>query len=267
MDSLLKIASAERFLARLVIDDDQWVLNGGLNLLARLGPAARLTRGADLATGIARSDVETRIRAAADRDLGDFLSFQVRAPVALDADGEAGGLRFRVDCDLADRDVATFNLDVVLTQPAPSEVDTVELPGLTAFAELPLVTMRALVPARQIVEKLHAYTRDHGAQVNGRPRDLVDMLALAAAVSFTIAELRRSGSAVFAERAGRSWPPAIQAPPPGWGLYWDREGRGRHGLPDVDRAGAFGLLGRFWSPVLDGSMVGSWDPAEWRWSR
>lgn len=264
LDSLLKIASSERFLARLVIGGDGWVLKGGLNLLARLGPDARLTRDADLATGFARSEVETQIRAAAERDLGDYLAFLVREPAPLDADGDAAGLRFRVDCLLADKALATFNVDVVLTEPVPSDIETVELPDLLGFAGLPPVSMPALSPGRQAIEKLHAYTRDYGAQENSRPRDLVDMLALATVLPFDARELRSIGTRVFADRGRQAWPPRLLAPPKGWAAYWDLNGRSAHGLPDVGLDGAFKMLNSFWDPVFVG-VAGRWSPVERTW--
>ena len=265
MDSLLKITASERFLARLVVNDDRWVLKGGLNLLARLGPGARLTRDADVATGIARSEIEERVRDAADRDLDDFLMFQVRPPVALQADCDEGGMRFRIHCLLAGTELATFNLDVVLLEPAASDVQDVTLPDFLAFAGVPPVTVPALRPGRQAIEKLHAYTRHYASGANQRPRDLVDMLALAVVTPFSASELRSVGTAVFSERARQPWPPPLDSPPSAWAAYWDGEGRARHGLPNVDLAGAFDLLSRFWTPVLDASHVETWRPSMWAW--
>ena len=111
--------------------------------------------------------------------------FRVRPPVALQADGDEGGMRFRIHCLLAGTDLATL--------------------------------------------------------------------------------LRSVGTAVFAERARQPWPPPLDPPPSAWAAYWDGEGRARHGLPNVDLAGAFDLLSRFWTPVLDASHVETWRPSIWAW--
>lgn len=265
MDSLLKITASERFLARLTVDGTRWVLKGGLNLLARLGPSARLTRDADVATGLARQEVEGHVRAAADRDLDEFMKYRLRGPEELEADGEDGGLRFAVDCLLAGKPVATFNLDVVLVEPAAADIERVTLLGLLAFADVAPVEMPAVGPARQMIEKLHAYTRDYGLRENSRPRDLIDMLAMSAVMPFGADHLRSVGQRVFAERARQAWPPALKEPPEGWTAYWDREGRAQHGLPDLSLGEAFAQLQTFWSPVLSDTAVGDWSPIERVW--
>jgi hypothetical protein len=263
--SLLKIVCSERFLARLVEGgDDRWVLKGGLNMLARLGPTARLTRDADLATGLAKMDVSIALADAADRKLDDFLEFRVSAPSALPADGEAGGQRFDVEARLAGRELANFKIDVVLTEPARAHVEPLVLPDRLGFAGLDPATILALRPARQTVEKLHAYTREYETE-NSRRRDLIDMLALAVVVPFAALELRDIGASVFKERARQTWPPTLAAPPASWNSYWEAEGRSRHGLPDVDLGGAYSLLERFWLPVLGSAPISSWDVIAWAW--
>ena len=266
MDSLLKIAAAGRLLARLMEADERWVLKGGLNMLAHLGLMARLTRDADLAAGLDRDVAVDAITAAAEKDLADHFHFRVRPPGPLPADGERGGLRFRVDAVVGGRPLASFDLDIVLAAPDPADVEWIALPNLLAFAGIDAPKVRALRPGRQTVEKLHAYTRDYGRAENSRPRDLVDMLALAAAFTFSSDELAYVGRAVFTERGRQSWPPRLEPPPAAWNAYWERNGRGAHGLPDVDLAGASGLLAIFWSPVLAGLGGKTWDPPAWGWA-
>lgn len=265
MDSLLKIAASERFLARLTAQDERWILKGGLNLLARLGPNARLTRDADVATGVGRDELEELIRTAADRELDDFMRFRVRQVADPQGDGVDGGVRFPVDCLLAGKPLATFNLDIALLEPPVTDIEPVQLPDLLEFAGLPPPTVPAIRPSRQIIEKLHAYTRDYGPQENSRPRDFLDMLALTAALPFDASELREIGARVFAERKRQLWPPTLNEPPSAWTAYWNREGRGQHGLPDIDLPAAFDRLSRFWRPVLDGAAVTHWDSGNQTW--
>ncbi|GAA3202056.1 nucleotidyl transferase AbiEii/AbiGii toxin family protein [Dactylosporangium siamense] len=103
----------DRLLARVFSapDADRWVLKGAAALLARL-EVARHSKDIDLSwqstTGL--DEAEQALRACARRNVGDFLSFEIKPPTPLVGDK---GRRFACVADLGGRPFASFSVDLV----------------------------------------------------------------------------------------------------------------------------------------------------------
>jgi hypothetical protein len=80
----------ERLLARLFRDDaPPWLLKGGFAMDLRFRPRARTTKDIDLsvvlvglAAGPTSSDLRDRLQAAAEVELGDYLTYRIGEPRA-----------------------------------------------------------------------------------------------------------------------------------------------------------------------------------------
>jgi hypothetical protein len=107
----------ERLLARLFNDADApWLLKGGFAMDLRYRPRARTTKDIDLSVILAVdnsiADLRDRLQAAAELDLGDFLTFYIGELKAEIANAPKGGGRLPVEVVLVGKTYARFGIDV-----------------------------------------------------------------------------------------------------------------------------------------------------------
>jgi hypothetical protein len=267
LDRLRKEAALQRLLARLAAaaPPQAWALKGGLLMLARVSQQARATADADATWRIDQDAVRGILEDAAELDLSDGLEFLIGKPRPLRAEGPEGGLRVPVDARMAGRRFEQLRVDLNLMPGDPRPVEFVELRNLFDFAGIPPVRVPAVRAEQQLAEKLHAYTRDYGTQLNSRAKDLFDMLV--------IAERLRLPDRVGMESACRqtfalrqtSWPPEVAAPPVEWAGPWAGF-VADYGVRFVDLPAAFTALRDFWLPVLNDGPALVWDPDIWAWT-
>lgn len=253
-ERLQRRATFERLLVRLEhARPGRFVLKGGMALDVRLGARARRTRDLDL---VVRDEIadgtalrEIVIECLLDDPDGDGFEFLVGAPREIRAD-EAGrpGWGLPVDARLAGTTFARVKVEIVDRADEITGVQRIGLPGVLAFAGMPVADVEAVDFAQHFAEKLHAYTRRYGDRENSRAKDLVDMAIL-------IEERVDPGAAlaaarhVFAVRELHVLPSELPDPPAFW-----REDYARL-VQDLDVAArtvddAMTVVRAFWAQAL-----------------
>jgi hypothetical protein len=266
---LRKGVAFQRLLARLlVIAPDSWMLKGGLaldfRLADRVGPQPRATKDMDLARaaeGVEAADAD--FRAVLGVGLDDFFEFAIeRIEVPQEEDKVAAGaaLRYQVTASLASRTFEQVLVDVGLAPPLVKP-ELVDAPDLLDFAGVPPVRVLALPTPWHIAEKVHAYTRRYGPDEapSSRPKDLIDMVLLAAHEEFRADDLLRALRGTFDSRATHGLPEALPPPPEEWAKPY-AELADQVGL-DRSLGGGYSRAQAFLDPVLNRSLV---DAARWQ---
>lgn len=221
---LQRDAAFDRLLARLFARKDApWVLKGGYAMELR-SAGARATKDVDLAlretTGKVKGDalnaaIHEALRAAVERDLGDFFSFTIGAPVRdLDA-APYGGARFPVSARMDGRLFVKFQLDVGAGDVVLEPLDETEGRDWLGFAGIPPARCPTISREQQFAEKLHAYTLLR-ERPNTRVKDLVDMLLLTLSGRLDPAKTRHALKATFERRKTHPLPAAFPPPPEDW---------------------------------------------------
>jgi hypothetical protein len=258
----------DRFLARVVdVLGDAITLKGGIALEMRV-ERARTTKDVDLRMVGSPDDVLAKLKEAAHRDLGDFMTFEIRPDddhPEIQNDGmKYDGLRFRAEAKLAGRLYSEpFGVDVAFGDPMLGEPEVVTADDVLAFAGIAPPKIRLYPIETHLAEKLHAYTLPR-QRPNSRVKDLPDLALLATARTLDATRVRRALEQTFAFRATHPLPLALPAPSEAWrapyaamvrkdNLAWPT-------LDDVTRAAQ-----AFLDPVLTGELVATWQPAAWAW--
>jgi hypothetical protein len=115
-------------------------------------------------------------------------------------------------------------------------------------------------------EKLHAYTLSYRAsgRRSTRPKDLVDILLIAASEPIDAKALRAALETTFSERQRHELPSSLPAPPADWAAPYSRLAIDV-GV-DAELMAAFTRAAAFLDPILAGRSAGTWDAARERWS-
>lgn len=252
---LRKTVVFDRLLARLlVVAPGRWHLKGALALDFRLGPGTRATKDMDLGRADDEAATTADFRAAQEVDLGDWFVFAIERTGALDQLADGAAVRYRVTATLAGRPFERVTVDVGFgaSPPAP---DALRGPDLLAFADIAPLTIPALPLERHVAEKLHAYTRDYGAErQNTRVKDLVDLVLIQALATFEAGRLRAALEATFAARGLQVLPTALPPPPVAWSAPYRTLAR-EVGLPP-DLAAGHRAVAVFLDPLLAGQVDG-----------
>ncbi len=215
----------ERLLARLFAHPKPlWVLKGGYAMELRYRPRARTTRDIDL-TCAATGDIELQARlrivreqlqAAAEIDLGDYLTFRIEEARAELAGAPLGGARFPCEAFLAGKTYGRFHIDLGFGDETGAAPEILEGDDLLVFAGIPPARVLAIPKAHQFAEKIHAYTRLWEDRVNMRTKDLVDLVLLIETAGVQPAEVAAAIQATFARRNTHAIPPELAEPPGIW---------------------------------------------------
>jgi hypothetical protein len=273
----------QRFAARVCQEIESAVVKGGLGLELRLD-TPRTTEDADII--IAGShDLEARLEAAGQIDLGEFLKFRVRQ----DSGAEFvvpgmpyPGKRYIIQALFADGSppwpgnvYRKFTLEVSVRTPAGHDLIHSELEGFPQARSAPI---RVYSLHWQIAEKVHAYTdprhRDTANHDLMRPRDLLDLCRCAVAATphakVESSALRSALQHTFATRKAKAdvelqdLPIRLPTMPDAWVRAFDQHIR-QAALPWATPAIAHAVAGKFLNPILDDSALGAWDPATQLW--
>lgn len=213
-------------------------------------------------------DVLDRLRAAAMRDLGDFLVFAIgpddRHPDIQNDRMKYDGVRFRAECNLAGKLYGRpFSVDVTLGDPILGEPEVMVAEDALAFAGIAPPTLRVYPVETHIAEKLHAYTMPR-ARPNSRVKDLPDLSLIATAGYVEARWLRAAIDQTFAFRCTHAVRDHLTAPPATWeDPYAAMAKEDQLQWPTLD--GAFAAARAFLAPVLAGLADGRWDPHDWSW--
>ena len=258
----------DRFLARIVaVLGNAVMLKGGLVLELRL-ERARTTKDVDLRVDGSAGEVLARLQEAGRKNLGDFMTFEVRPDEdhpEIQNDGmQYEGLRFRAECRLAGKIYGQpFGVDVAFGDPILGEPETVVADDVLGFAGVAPPALRLYPIETHIAEKLHAYTMPR-ARPNSRVKDLPDLALLATIRELDAQKLRAAVEQTFGFRKTHLIPAKVPAPVETWKapyeamaredqLLWDT-------LDEVTKA-----VQEFLDPVLAGGLEAIWDPVEWTW--
>ena len=260
----------DRFLARVTqVPNNAVILKGGLVLELRLAQA-RTTKDIDLRMPGSADHVLERLQTAARLNLGDYMLFEVQPDLShpdIRAEGKQyQGHRYRVECRLAGAIYGRpFGVDVAFGDPLVGEPDVVVADDLLDFAGVEPPTLRLYPVVSHIAEKLHALTLPR-SRPNSRVRDLPDIALLATVGPINGRELRSALERTFDYRGTHALPTSIPTPP----VFWER--------PYAAMASADALrwktlaevtpaVSSFLTPVLTSPDPGTWNPAEWLWTR
>jgi hypothetical protein len=248
----------ERLLARLFhAPDAPWLLKGGFAMDLRYRPRARTTKDVDLSVSLVTAGLSTelrdRLQAAADADLGDYLTFRIGEPKSELTNAPKGGGRFSCEAVLLGKTYAKFHIDVGLGDAVVGEPEKLTGDDLLEFAGLAPAVVFAIPKPQQFAEKVHAYTFPWSGRLNTRTKDLVDLVLLIERGPPDVGETRTALAATFQTRNTHQLPPTLSPPPDHWKA--DFPGMAAEaGLSTPDHLAAFAVLDVFWK---DNSLGGA----------
>ena len=258
----------DRFLARVVVVfGDAATLKGGLVLELRL-ERARTTNDVDLRMVGSPDELLAKLQEAGRKNLGDFLSFEVRPDpdhAEMQNDGvQYDGLRFRAECKLAGKVYGQpFGVDVAFGDPILSEPDHMVADDVLAFAGITPPTLRLYPIETHIAEKLHAYTMPR-RRPNSRVKDLPDLALLATAQRLDAKRIRAALEQTFMFRKTHALPASVPPPLDVWRTPYEAMAREDQltwaTLEEVTQAAQ-----SFLDPVLAGALEAIWEPTAWTW--
>jgi hypothetical protein len=259
----------DRFLARVALElGDAVTLKGGLAIELRI-ERARTTKDVDLRVMGPPEGILDRLRAAAERDLGDFMVFTIRPDdrhPEIQNDGmQYDGLRFKAECTLAGKVYGRpFGVDVAFGDPILGEPERIIAADVLAFAGITPPTLRVYPVETHLAEKLHAYTMPR-TRLNSRVEDLPDIALIATAGPVGATRLRDAIEQTFAFRGTHDVPESLPAPPETWAAFYASIAR-EDQLRWVTLVDAFEAAREFLNPVLAGRSEHRWDPDLWSWA-
>ncbi len=258
-----------RLLARITRElGDAVVLKGGLVVELRV-ERARTTKDVDLRITGSQAGLESRLRHAAARELGDFMIFTI----ALDAEHPQitneglmyQGQRFRVDCALAGKPYGQpFGLDVAFAEPIFGKPDVVTTEDVLGFAGIEPPSLRLYPLETHIAEKLHAYTLPRN-RPNSRVKDLPDIALLAGVRTIKAESLRSALKLTFDSRKTHPLPGSVPPPAEAWVAPYARMVQ-----EDELAWSTLSILTKaveeFLNPVLHHDASEVWSPSTWKWT-
>jgi len=260
----------DRFLARAVLElGDAVTLKGGLAVELRL-ERARTTKDIDLRVMGPPDAILDTLRAAARRDLGDFMVFTIqpddRHPQIQNDGMRYDGMRFRAECTVAGKIYGhRFGVDVAFGDPILGEPDTILADDVLAFAGIAPPALRVYPVETHIAEKLHAYTMPR-PRPNSRVKDLPDLALIATAAPLDAKRLRSAIDQTFAFRGTHAVPAQLPHPPDTWETpYATMATADRLTWPTL--SAVHDATRSFLDPLLAGPLDATWDPARWAWVR
>jgi hypothetical protein len=245
----------ERLLARLFHKPKpRWLLKGGYAMELRYRPRARTTRDIDLTVGLVteKDTLATRLdqaredlQAAADIDLGDYLTFQILTPQAELQGAPLGGARFPCIVLLAGKPYGRFQIDLGFGDAATGAAEPLRGDDLLSFAGIAPAQVLAVPHSQHFAEKLHAYSLPRQGRINTRAKDLVDMVLLIETEELDIDTLLQAVKATFSRRGTHPVPAELPPPPGSWDEDFARmANEAQLGARSLDTG--FAVLRAFW---------------------
>ena len=243
----------ERLLARLFHDESPpWLLKGGFAMDLRFRPQARTTKDIDLtfvlvadAPGPVSPEMREQLQAAADIDLGDYLSFRIGEPKKETTNAPKGGARYPCEAVLVGKTYAKFHIDLGIGDAVIGKPDPLKGDDLLDFAGIEPMVALAIPKAQQFAEKIHAYTFPWGDRINTRTKDLIDLVILIERGMPDPAAIRVAVAATFSVRGTHPLPTSLSAPPDAWKNEFALMAAEAK-ISTTDYLAAFALLERFW---------------------
>jgi hypothetical protein len=255
----------DRFLERLYLMDAGWIVKGAAALLAR-DLAVRETVDVDVYRSATLQQAETDLRAAANRDIGDWFRFEIGRSRPVSAGG--AGLRLPVTVFIGATEWCTFRVDLVGSEiRMTGQPDQVPPIARIAIPDIEQHGYRAYPLVDHIADKLAAILQSYGAArvPSTRYKDLVDLFAIVSQATVE-AEAQRVALQSEADRRGITLPSSFSVPDR---ELWEKgyAAEAARSLLDASLTldDALAIVGPFLDPLLDGSAAGIWDPESLRW--
>ncbi|MGL5406858.1 MAG: nucleotidyl transferase AbiEii/AbiGii toxin family protein [Propionibacteriaceae bacterium] len=257
-----------RFLSRIFITDDYWMLKGGASLLARI-PTARTTSDLDLfLQGSTLDTALAELRSAATRDLGDHFRFVYRTHrniIEGDLQPYATGYRVTFDVLIGANQRGNIGVDLVtkgLTVGTPEfqlPVNMLDLP------HTPNLRYRLYPLVDQIADKVCATLEVHNGRHSSREKDLVDLVLIATTQNIDGALLQR---AIHNEAQMRRLElPETMLIPKSWGKVFNTLTKKVTQIEEYNIQDAKELMIRFIDPALQTKISGmTWNYIESCWN-
>ena len=213
----------DRFLARVFTgrESSPFVLKGGYALEMRLHNA-RTTKDIDICIndhkgGIAEGSDGLRkmMLQAAAIDLGDFFEYAVGESILDLENALYGGFRFPVECRMAGRRFAHFNIDIAAGDVWLDTHEELNGKDWLDFAGISAPKIPAISTEQQFAEKIHSYSLPRQTP-NSRTKDLVDMVLLIEKCPLNPERLREAIKKTFLRRKTHEVPTELENPPESW---------------------------------------------------
>jgi hypothetical protein len=256
----------DRFLERLYVMDDGWVVKGAVALLAR-DIGVRGSLDIDVYRAKAADAAEGDLREAAGRDLGDWFRFEV-GPRRSVGD-EPSAVRLPVVAYIGQQEWERFHIDLVGSDLRMiGEPDDVPPIAQVDLPDLQQKGYRAYPLVDHVAGKIAAPFELHGQSrtPSTRYRDLVDLVAIARGASVDAEQQLRSLQSE-AERRGVTLPQAFDVPDRAlWEPGYRREAA-ESVLADAHTLDeALAIVRPFVNPLLQGTASGHWDHKRQDWT-
>lgn len=266
----IQLAHFDRLLARVFSSEsaEDWVLKGGVGILARTA-SARSTTDIDLfARDGSLNEALDELQGAARSDLGDHFRFELvgsRAIIGGNHNPYTKGVAATFDVYVGVQKRGKINVDLVVDALVTGEVEVVIPAHSLELPRLVSVPYNIYPVVDQIADKVCASLSTYRGAESSREKDFVDLMLFA-----TTSELCGSGlqKAIRVEAAARGLTlPSSFSVPSKWGVVYEEQAANLPALKDhLDAASARSLLSTLLDPVLEqDSFDGRWDPKELRW--
>lgn len=256
----------DRFLERLYMMDDGWVVKGAVALLAR-DIGVRGSLDIDVYRAKAADAAEVDLREAAGRDIDDWFRFEI-GPRRATGD-ELSAVRLPVIAYIGQQEWERFHIDLVGSDlRMTSEPDDVPAIAQLDIPELQQKGYRAYPLVDHVADKIAATFELYGPaqRPSTRYRDLVDLVAIARGASVNAERQIRSLRSEAARR-GVKLPKTFDVPDRSlWVRGYAREVQ-KSLLADVQTLDeGLGTVRPFVDPLLQGTARGRWDCEQSAWS-
>jgi hypothetical protein len=255
----------DRFLERLYVMDDGWVVKGAVALLAR-DIGVRGSLDIDVYRAKAADAAEADLREAVGRDLGDWFRFEAgpRRPVG----DESSAVRLPVVAYIGQQEWERFHIDLVGSDLRMiGEPDDVPPIARVDLPELRQKGYRAYPLVDHVADKIAATFELHGQArtPSTRYRDLVDLVAITRRASVDATQQIRSLRSE-AKRRGVTLPQTFDVPDR---VLWEpgyRREAAASVLTDAHTLDeALAIVRPFVDPLLQGTAGGRWDHKHKDW--
>jgi hypothetical protein len=200
------------------------------------------------------STVRDLLQAAAEADVGDFLTYRIGEPKSELTNAPKGGARYPCEVVLVGKVYAKFYIDVGIGDAMVGEPELLTGDDVLDFLGIPPAQPLAIPKPQQFAEKAHAYSFPWSGRLNTRTKDLVDLVILIERGPPDAGKVRAALKATFETRGTHPLPVELLTPPSSWAADFP-EMAGEAGLSTTDFLEAFAIVNRFWESLKKANLT------------
>lgn len=252
----------DRFLLRIFdADPHDWILKGGVGMLARLPGHARHSMDLDLYYHGELDAAIASLRSLGAADRGDFFTFGIE-PTSSRAN--EGGRQLSITAYIGNREFQRFKIDVSIASNMTQEPDTVapltplSVPGLHSH------NYRVYSVVDHIADKHAAMLDTYNGVPSSRYRDLVDLVILANTQRPEAGKLRAAMFSEYVHR-GLTPPTTVELPSQSWESGYAVQASKVPWLSQQSVFEGLTTVRAFLDPILVGRDTGTWNPELHEW--